>query len=43
MKNKILSILKSLYKSKQKANQGCCTASLKRFEKDKKKSLAGSK
>ncbi len=32
-------MLKALYESKKKANQGCCTASVMRFEKDKKKSL----
>lgn len=39
MKNKIISFLEKLYSQKTKKNQGCCTASIKRFEKDKKRSL----
>lgn len=36
MNIKIKTILKKIYSRKRKTLQGCCTASLKRFEKDKK-------
>ncbi|MBB3697566.1 hypothetical protein FHS70_001688 [Flammeovirga yaeyamensis] len=34
--NKLLTWLEKLYSQKRTQNNGCCTASIKRFENDKK-------